>query len=321
MRSAADSGGLVPSSGAPGTAGMLAAIGGASGVAAIGGRTAPDDPGLDSGIDPQPDAGSDDAGVVAACGAFPAISDLAVPGPFGATNAGEGPNCQIYRPASLGQGGVKHPIILWANGTGGPTFVYQGAFDHWTSHGFIVVAGNTSDGQGSGAELLGCLGYILEQGHTSGSIYAGKLCDRVGASGHSQGGGAALMAGRDPRVTATAPLMPYIQQGFGGFDQASIPLQHGPMLLLSGTDDTIAPPESNQRPVFEMTNVPVFWANLVGGNHVTVSLDGLTTYREVMLAWYRWQLMGDPAFRNEFRGSGCELCSNAAWQVKRKGLD
>jgi hypothetical protein len=68
-----------------------------------------------------------------------------------------------------------------------------------TSHGFIIAAGNSSYGQGSGAEMLGCLDYLLQ----------------------------ALMAGRDMRVTATAPLMPFILQGFAGFDQACIPKQSG----------------------------------------------------------------------------------------------
>jgi hypothetical protein len=246
---------------------------------------------------------------------------LSRPGPLGSVSAIEGPNCTIHHPATLGEGGVKHPVILWANGTGGPTFVYSAAFDYWASHGFIVAAGNSSNGQGSGAEMLGCLGYVLQQNTTAGSLYEGKVCDRAGASGHSQGGGGAIMAGRDPRVTVTAPLMPYIQQGFGGFDQASIPQQNGAMLLLSGTADTIAVPATNQQPVFDQTNVPVFWANLVGGDHVAVSLNGLLTYREAMLAWYRLELMGDESFRTMFYGPTCEICSDAAWQVQRKRIN
>jgi len=129
------------------------------------------------------------------------------------------------------------------------------------------------------------------------------------------------MAGQDGRVTVTAPLMPYIQQGFGGFDQASITNQHGPMLLLSGTNDTIAPPATNQQPVFDQTNVPVFWANLVGGDHVAVSLNGLQTYRHVMLGWFRLHLMGDESFRKMFYGPDCTLCGDSAWQIQRKGIN
>ena len=261
-------------------------------------------------------------GTAASCGAFPAITDLASNGPLTTTNAAEGTNCQIYRPTTLGQGGVRHPVILWANGTSGPTFVYAAAFTYWASHGFIVAAGNSSNGQGSGAEMLACLDYLTKQNTTAGTPYEGKVCTaRIGASGHSQGGGGALMAGQDPRLTVTAPLMPYIAQGFGGFDTASITKQHGPMLLLSGTADTIAPPATNQQPVFDTTNVPVFWANLVGGDHVAVSLNGLTTYKNAMLAWYRLHLMGDESFRKTFYGPSCVLCADSAWQVQRKGIN
>jgi hypothetical protein len=222
---------------------------------------------------------------------------------------------------TLGQGGVRHPVIVWGNGTGGPTGVYAAAFEHWASHGFIVIADNASNGQGSGAGMIACLDYILGQNTASGSEFQGKVCPRAGASGHSQGGGGALMAGRDRRVIATAPLMPYIAQGFGGFDRASITAQTGPMLLLSGTADTIAAPATHQQPVFDTTNVPVFWANLTGGDHVAVSLNGLMTYREVMLAWYRVQLMDDGAFRSMFYGANCGLCANTQWTVKRRGIN
>ncbi len=255
------------------------------------------------------------------CGVFPAVKDLTMNGSFTSTNAAEGTNCQIYRPTTLGDTGVKHPIILWGNGTGGPTTVYAAAFEYWVSHGFIVAAGNSSNGQGSGAEMLGCLDYLMKQNTTKGSVYEGKICSRVGASGHSQGGGGAIMAGVDTRLTATAPLMPYIQQGFGGFDQASITKQHGPMLLLSGTSDTIAVPAQNQQPVFDTTNVPVFWANLMGGDHVAVSLNGITTYRNVMLAWYRYHLMGDEAFHDMFYGKSCKLCGDSTWIVMRKSIN
>jgi hypothetical protein len=255
------------------------------------------------------------------CGTFPAVVDLDATGPLDTTNAAEGTNCQIYRPTTLGGGGVQHPVILWANGTAGPTFVYAAALEYWASYGFIVAAGNSIDGQGSGTEILGCLDYLMTQNQTAGSVYEGKVCDMVGASGHSQGAAGAIMAGQDPRLVVTAPLMPYIAQGFGGFDQASIPKQHGAMLLLSGTDDTIAPPAENQQPVFDMANVPVFWANLVGGNHVTVSLDGLATYRNAMLAWYRLHLMGDEKFRPMFYGPNCQLCVDSDWQVQRRGIN
>jgi len=66
--------------------------------------------------------------------------------------------------------------------------------------------------------------------------------------------------------------------------------------------------------------VPVFWANLVNGDHVTVSF-GIPTYREPMLAWFRLQLLGDAAFRGMFYGPSCSLCTDSAWIVQRKDIN
>ncbi|MFO0672783.1 MAG: hypothetical protein U0235_24735 [Polyangiaceae bacterium] len=128
------------------------------------------------------------------------------------------------------------------------------------------------------------------------------------------------MAGRDPRVMVTAPLMAYTGQGWGGFDQGSITTQHAsPMLLLSGTLDNNATPSVFQKPVFDGTNVPVIWANLIGADHYSVAL-GLPGYRGVMLAWFRLFLMDDGAYHDWFYGPSCTMCGNAKWIVKQRGL-
>ena len=204
-------------------------------------------------------------------------------------------------------------MIIWANGTGGATPFYSGAFKHWASHGFVVVAGNSINGQGSGEEVLGCLTHVCD-------AYQDDVDCTAGATGHSQGGGGALMAGTDPRVVTTAPLQPYILLGLGGFKTDSIINQTGPMLLLSGTLDFVAAPGENQEPVFDDTNAPVVWANLKGGDHVSVALNGLETYREVMLAWFRLQLMGDEDWRPMFYDP-CTLCSDSDWIVERRGMN
>lgn len=254
--------------------------------------------------------------------AFPPVDDFTQDGPFATTSAMEGPDCTVFRPDPLGEGGLRHPVVVWANGTAGPTGVYAPALRYWASHGFVVAAANTVNGQGDGEEVIACLDYVLDEDGRSGSPYEGMIDrEHIGASGHSQGGGGCLMVGRDPRITATAPLQPYIAMGFGGFDRASIDRQNGPMLLLSGDEDTVAVPEMHQRPVYDETNVPVLWASLAGpdGNHVGTALAGLTTFREVMLAWWRVQLMGDADLRDMFYAPACELCGDSDWTVLPEG--
>lgn len=255
------------------------------------------------------DAGASDASPVTPaslpCGAFPT-------GKVATTRADEGPSCTVFRPEALGAAGFRHPVIVWGNGTGASVSIYEAALEDWATNGFIVAAAKTSNGQGSGKALVDCLDHVMK-------TYAANACERAGAAGHSQGGGGAIMAGRDPRIVATAPVQPYIQQGHGGFDQGSIAGQKGTMLLLSGSNDDNAVPATHQKPVFDETNVPVFWATLVGGDHY-FSAYGLSGYRDIALAWFRLQLMGDEGERAKFYGPSCAYCTNAKWTVQSKGL-
>ncbi|TVP59198.1 MAG: alpha/beta hydrolase, partial [Halomonadaceae bacterium] len=149
------------------------------------------------------------------------FSKYASTGPHTTVSEAAGSECTVYRPANLTSG---HPVILWGNGTGTGPGTYQGGLNHWASWGYVVVAANTQNA-GSGEEMLGCLDYL-----TDNTMASQLNLNRVGTSGHSQGGGGSLMSGRDSRITATAPMQPYIQ-GLG-HDQSSLDQQAGTMLLL-----------------------------------------------------------------------------------------
>jgi hypothetical protein len=235
-------------------------------------------------------------------------------GSYTTTSESGGYSCTIYRPRSLSS---NHPIILWGNGTGtGPSSYGQG-LSHWASHGFVVAAANTSNA-GTGEEMLGCLNYLISQNSRYGSTYYGRLnTARVGTSGHSQGGGGAIMAGTDSRITATAPMQPYT---IGlGHDYRSQYNQNGPMFLMSGSSDTIASPSANQEPVFRRANVPVFWGTLRGASHFEPMGD-FGGYRGPSTAWFAYHLKGDTNARSKFYGSSCGLCNDSNWSVQRKGM-
>jgi hypothetical protein len=256
-------------------------------------------------------------------GGFPSVTDFADEGPFAVTQTSGGPSCTIHRPTDSALGGpnqnLRHPVITWGNGTGATPTVYAGVLRHWATHGFIVTA-STSTNTGDAVEMVECLEWILEQNAVSGP-YMGRVdATRLGASGHSQGGGGTLMTGRDARITATAPLQPYILGGLGGFQSSSIAQQKGPMFLMSGSDDTIASPGANQEPVFEDTNVPVFWGNLQGATHTGTAIGSIGGYRGPATAWFRLHLMGDESARSLFYGANCGLCADSSWVIERRGI-
>ncbi|RFA29264.1 alpha/beta hydrolase [Alkalilimnicola ehrlichii] len=261
--------------------------------------------------------GSDNIGEGETGTGFPNVLDFADTGPFATTDGNEGPNCRVFRPTALGENGLQHPVIVWGNGTGTTPTSYRSLLEHWASHGFVVAAARTSNA-GSGEQMLECLNYLEQQNASGSGVYAGNLdMGRVGTSGHSQGGGGSIMAGRDSRVTTTAPVQPYIL-GLG-HDSSSQSQQNGPMFLMSGSRDTLAGPVLNQRPVFNRANVPVFWGTLNGAGHFEPVGDG-GDYRGPSTAWFRYQLMDDDNASAEFLGSNCGLCGDRSWDVETKDM-
>jgi len=125
------------------------------------------------------------------------------------------------------------------------------------------------------------------------------------------------MVGRDPRISVTVPLTPYVGAGFG-FDSDALGQQQGSMLLMSGSLDTIAYPTMEQR-IFHAANVPVFWGTLMGAGHFNPCYDG-GDFRGPATAWLRYHLMDDASAGELFFGSSCGLCSEWRWFVLRKDL-
>jgi predicted dienelactone hydrolase len=303
-----------------------------------------------SGIDaasPQPDAeatGSPDGspgpstdGAAACSLKFPSATDFGKAGPFTVaidcsaptSVTADGTGCAIYHPTTMGQNGLKHPVIVWGNGTASPAECNGGShvfgeydylFNQWASHGFVVAVANTAS-SGDGTDLLDCLNWIEQQNTVSGSIYAGVIdVGNDGASGHSQGGGSAINVGKDPRVRTTLPFMPYTVNGGFSYDPTAPTKQHGPMFLASGGMDTIATPSTNQQPVFDAATMPTFWGTLLAADHVSFAGGTQTDWLAPSTAWFRLWLMCDESARPMFYGPTCTVCTDSKWTVQRKGI-
>ena len=268
---------------------------------------------------------------------FPAAADFGKKGAFDVaidcsaptSVTADGTGCAIYHPTSMGQGGLKHPVIVWGNGTAAPSACtgdahvfgeYDYLFNQWASHGFIVAVANTSS-TGSGTDMLSCLDWVEQQNTVAGSIYQGVVdVGNYGASGHSQGGGSTLNVGEDPRVRTTIPFMPYTVGGGFQYDPAAPTKQTGPMFLASGGQDNIATPSTNQQPVFDASVVPTFWGTLVAADHVSFAGGTQTDWLAPSTAWFRLFLMCDQSARPVFYGPSCTLCTDSKWSVQRKNM-
>lgn len=229
-------------------------------------------------------------------------SAYASTGALATTSDAEGQGCTVFRPRNVPAG---TPLILWGNGTGTGPSAYSAGLRHWASHGFVVAAANTANA-GTGTEMLNCIDAVRNASYGSQVDFS-----RIGASGHSQGGGGAVFVGEDPRVTATAPMQPY-PFGFRFGDQT------GPMLLLSGGADLIASRDRVQGPIFQRVDVPVFWATLDAGSHFEPSFS-FGRFRGMSTAWWLYQLKDDTAAAELFTGA-CTACELNGWTIERKGF-
>lgn len=237
----------------------------------------------------------------------------ALPGEHEVADLRAGPHCRIFYPEAITRDAGRFPVVVWGNGSGASPVTYRPLLRHWASHGMVVVAAMTPTA-GSGAEMRRCLRFVAAEHHDNGdSLFHQRLdLEAVATAGHSQGGGGAIMAAIDPRVTTTVAIQPAVTGE--SHDAGRWSRQGGPVLLLSGGDDLTVDAETHHRPFQQAANTPVFWATLAGANHFT-PLAGAGEYRAVTTAWLRWRLSGDEEAAPLFRTPECLLCTLDQWTV------
>jgi dienelactone hydrolase len=319
-------GGTTGDAGAGGTTGQAGTGGTGSGTAgtnARGGTT-----GSAGSIAGSTGGGNVDAGAPCTVGAFPA-ADPAVTGPFATVtennvgpaagvgvDGGAAPMFTLFRPMDLRQGGLCHPVITWGNGTGSTPNLYRALLNHLASHGFVVIASNSTNvAQGDPAPMLAGVTWVLEQNADPTSVMYQRIdTTHIGATGHSQGGFATTTAGGDARITTIAPLC-------GATAQHNL---HGPAMLFCGGVDTTVPCTTIMSAYNGITNQPVMLASYLAADHANWITFGGNTVKPVevtVTAWMRVHLMADTALRGRFYGASCTLCQDAAWSVMRKMMD
>jgi hypothetical protein len=234
-----------------------------------------------------------------------ATSNYGATGPFSVTVQAESAHT-YYSPTNLGTNGcTRHPIIIWGNGTATTPSLYDGLLRHFASHGFIVAAANTSNA-GTGQEMLQGVANLATFNNQSGNRFYQKVdVERVGSTGHSQGGSGAVRAAADQRVDTTFPIE-------GGFFAGSAFTYRVPTLFFAGENDSL---RTGIRAQYDATtNVPAAYAELAGASHL-VPLGNGGGFRGAATAWARWQLMGDTTARNQFVGANCGLCNSNDWSM------
>jgi pimeloyl-ACP methyl ester carboxylesterase len=210
----------------------------------------------------------------------------------------------VFRPACM-HDGDKYPVVTWGNGTCGQSGGYAALNITLASHGFVVISANSRFTGGGNNEMLKALDFAKALNEDPKSIYYQKLdLDKIGAMGHSQGGGATATAAMDPRVKSViiwnaglSAVKPFLtvsgERDITGFT---------PQSMASGVNAAAQP------------GAWLFYHKILetGGNvtgHLTL-MEQPERVVEPTIAWWKYQLNGDAEAKKMFVGTDCGLCNS-----------
>lgn len=268
------------------------------------------------------------------------------------------PDHVVYRPARLD--GVKpRQLGLYVFGNGACSDDGAGSRLHLleiASHGYVAIAlGRIRSGAGatvpaqpaaprpldaqgrpiftslptSYTGMLAAIDWAAAQNADPKSPYFGKFDERaVAVSGFSCGGIQALRVAGDPRVRTVVVMNSGLFRPGTGFNIAEMDVPkshldelHTPTLYILGGPSDIA--YANGMDDFARINhVPVAMANLLGVGHGgTYGEPNGGKAAAAVVAWLDWQLRGDRQAARAFVGPQCGLCTDPAWELRKKKID
>jgi len=171
--------------------------------------------------------------------------------------------------APFDSSGGPYPAVTFGHGFFQPVTQYTSTLRHLATHGIIAIASQSEGGifpnHGNFAlDLRRCLTWLEERNADADHFLFGNVeTTRFGASGHSMGGGASVLAAAaDPRIVALAPLAVANTNpsSISAMSNVSIPVR-----LIAGSEDTITPLNTIQEPMY---------ANALGARQLVVIQGG-----------------------------------------------
>ncbi len=311
--------------------------GGANQIGSSGGMTST---GSSGGGDGTAASGGDNSsdgsgGFTGSCTAsMPVGQNASGSGPFDVvieTNADQGINeGTIFRPADL-SGDELFPIFVW--GQGGCSrdgLGARAAMAEIASHGYFVVADGDPDADepnrdlgGGGDVLLAYVDWLLAENEKPCSAYYQSMePTKIAANGFSCGGLMAADTAADPRMTTWG----HTSSGSFSVNQAFYNSIHTPVVIITGTEDSLGAHENGQRDfdnISALGDIPVMMFAKVGADHggdLWAANGG--EFTQVNLAWLNWWLKGDETATGKgmLVGASCPFCSDNTWQIQSANL-
>ena len=227
-------------------------------------------------------------------------------GGLGTNPEGGANTVAVFRPAvaKYGVGGVRHPIVVWGNGSTNTVDIWQSFLQRVATYGFVVVAPEQT--QVTAEHMNAAIDYVIRLASDPAGADCGKIdTTKIGSTGYSRGGGAAMTVGANARITST-----FIFAASGNAKNVKAPWG----IVAGDMDETFA--WANVKTTVTGSTQPAFGAALAGGTHN--STPGNAKSREAYIGWMRWRLMGEQAGHDLFVGTSCQLCADTAFSEVAK---
>jgi predicted alpha/beta-hydrolase family hydrolase len=195
--------------------------------------------------------------------------------------------------------GCKVPVVHLANGTGATCANYQQVLNQLASHGFLAACYEDAN-TGNGSQGLKAF-------ETALSMFPELADNRLGSTGHSQGGQAAFTVLQlaeqkfgDEMIYAGLAMQPasgFGEQPSGGSWQQVYAKIKSPMFMFSGTADVLVSESWVQQAFTALSDsIEAYWWSGVGATHIPTPQEH---QQLVQISWFRWKLLGD--------GKACEF--------------
>ncbi|MGH7434425.1 MAG: hypothetical protein ACRENE_01990 [Polyangiaceae bacterium] len=303
--------------GASGGSGTSGGVGASSGAGTSGGGAASssggagDDGGASgssSGSGGPASSGSGGGSTKSSC--LDGITDYESAGPFTFMATASG-SVKIWVPAV--PAGCKVPVIHLANGTGAVCSDYQAALERLASHGFLTTC---YEDPNTGAGTQGITAF-----ETALMNYPNLADNKLGSTGHSQGGQAAFTVLQLAEAKwgsqmiyaglAMEPASGFGTQPSGGTWQQVYAMIKSPMFMFSGTADMLVSSSWVGQAYSAMpTTNEVYWWSATGATHIPVPN---TPEEQVSIPWFRWKLLGDNAACKFFKAMPANSMISPGW--------
>lgn len=268
--------------------------------------------------------------------AAPAVPDPSLPGPYavGQTDvqvsaAGRSYSARVWYPATAAGTDVPvapgaHPAIAFGHGFFQDVGKYATTLRHWSGWGFITVAPKSQGGlfpshTAFADDLNAALTWLTSQNSTPGSPFTGKVdTGRLGLSGHSMGGGAALLAASRNTAVRSVTTLAAAETNPSAIT-ASRSLATA-VQYVGGSDDGIASVAEHQRKMYDAKSAPTQLRVITGGFHCGFEDTGglgcdtgnlsrpaqLALTRKVTTAWLLYSLADETRLYDQVWGTAAQ---------------